>query len=89
MGRGGVDGTLVGEQTQFPPTRNRLRAAGNTELAVDVVKMFFDGPDGDNEFLGKLAVGKAIGDQMEDFAFATREWLDYIYDLGFTIYDGW
>jgi len=64
---------LVGEQPQFAPAGNGLGAAGDAKFAVDVVEVLFDRADGDNQFVGKLAVRKPRGNQAQDFAFTFTE----------------
>ena len=58
-----------------PAARDRrgLGAAGGVELAEDVGDVDRDGLGADEELLGDLAVGPALGDQREDLALARGE----------------
>jgi len=63
-------------------TRNRLGAAANPQLAVDVAGMFLDRVYGDHQFAGDLRIGIAFGDQAHNLKFARGEWVKQLSRLG-------
>jgi hypothetical protein len=48
---------------------NGLRPAANVELAVDVVGMYLDGTQREEELLSDFAVGQSFGDESQDLQF--------------------
>src|SRR6266496_3800140 len=50
-----------------------LLAGGDREFLVDVGEVPFDGPGGDEQVLGDLAVGHAVGGELGDAALAGRQ----------------
>ena len=69
------------EKLQFPGARQRLGAAANAQLAVNIVEVLLHRADGDNQALRNLRIGTSVGDQAQDFEFAFREQLNEL--LGF------
>ena len=60
---------------------DEFRAVVEVEFLHEVGAVGFDGFDGDDELFGDLAVGEAVGDEGEDFAFAFGEAVEAV--LGF------
>ena len=58
-------------------------AVVEVELLHEVGAVGFDGFDGDDELLGDLAVGEAVGDEGEDFAFAFGEAVEAVAGFAF------
>ena len=52
---------------------DRLSAAANPQLAVDVAGVFLDRVYGDHQFVGDLRVGIAFADQVQDLQFTRGE----------------
>jgi len=50
-----------------------LLARGNGELLVGVGEVPFDGPGGDEQVLGDIAVRQAVGGELGDAALAGRQ----------------
>ena len=61
------------QEVEFSGAGNSLRAAGDAQLAVDVVDVRFDGVKGQHEFVSDLAVGVTSSGEAQDFQFAFGE----------------
>src|SRR5215217_3131921 len=61
------------EQAELDGPDGRLGAVGDAELGDDVLDVHLDGAHADDEALGYLAVGLALGEQTQHLVLARRE----------------
>src|SRR2546421_5447331 len=52
------------------PWHERARATLHAQFATDVIHVLLDGPNAQDKTAGDLAVGRAIGQQLQDLVFA-------------------
>ena len=62
-----------GDESGFVGGDDGLGAVAEPELVEDVADVGLDGFLGDDEAVGDLGVGQALGDELEDFGFAWGE----------------
>jgi hypothetical protein len=61
---------------EFSRSGDGLSTTGNVEFAKDIIEMFFDRPDRDDQCPGNLLVRVAGGHKLQDFEFAGSQGLN-------------
>ena len=76
MEKGNGELTVRREQSELAGAGNRLGAAVDVQLAIDIAGVLLYRADGDDQLLRDRSVRIAGRDEVQDFQFAGGQWLD-------------